>query len=213
MGGEKIFVVDNRGRVLSGTVVAASLAELTLRAHGGGTIAVPVSAPRIFDRIARRHGGNVMYTKVDPQDLMTAAAREKVIFAGDQAGNFIFPAFQPAIDGLMAVAKLLEFLATQNTTLSAVADELPEYHMVERQVGCPWEAKGTVMRRLNEQYQDRPIRQTDGVKIELNGDGDWVLILPDPDKPLFRVYAESCTDEQAGRLAEEYAQVVQDLQT
>lgn len=210
VGGEKIFVVDNRGRILEEMVVAAALAELSLRAHGGGNIAVPVSASRSFDRIAGQHGGHVTRTKVDSQDLMRAAASEDVIFAGDEAGNYIFPAFQPAIDGLMAVAKLLEFLATQTTTLSAIVDSLPEYHIAKRQVACPWEIKGAVMRLLNEEYREQRESQIDGVKVWLD-DGDWVLILPDPDSPLFRVYAESGTEEQAGSLADFYASVVEGL--
>ncbi|MFQ5856851.1 MAG: sugar phosphate nucleotidyltransferase [Anaerolineae bacterium] len=210
VGGEKVFVVDNRGRILEETMVAAALAELALRTNRGGTIAVPVSTPRIFDCIAEQHGGHVLRTKVDPQNLMEAATREDVIFAGDETGDYIFPAFQPAIDGLMAVAKLLEFLATQNTTLSTVVDRLPGYHIAKRQVSCPWGVKGMVMRRLNEQYRDRREPQIDGVKLVL-GNGDWVLILPDPDKPLFRVYAEASSDEHADSLADRYARVVDGL--
>ncbi len=211
VGGEKIFVVDNQGRVLDTLVSTAALAELALRAYGGGNIAVPASAPHIFEKIAEQHGGRVVRTRVDLQDLMRAALQEDVIFAGDGDGNFIFPEFQPVIDGLLAVAKLLEFLATQETTLSAVVDALPKYHIARREAHCPWEAKGTVMRRLNEQFWDRQEPQVDGVKIGL-GNGDWVLILSDPDRPMFRVYAEAGSEEQAGSLAEKYVQIVKRLQ-
>ncbi len=212
VGGEQIYVVDDRGRSLDALVVLAALAELALRAHGGGTIAVPVTAPSIFDRIAERYGGRLIRTKVDPQHLMEVTINnEDVIFAGDGAGNYICPEFQPAIDGLMAVAKLLEFLATQNTTLSEVVDGLPTYHLAEREVACPWEVKGVVMRRLNERFREGRGPQIDGVKISLNG-GEWVLILPDPDRPLCHVYAEAGSDEQAAGLADQYATIVQDLQ-
>jgi mannose-1-phosphate guanylyltransferase/phosphomannomutase len=211
VGGEKIFVVDNQGRILDELIVAAALAELALQTHGGGIIAVPVSAPCIFDRLAQQHGGNVIRTRVDPQDLMRAAIGKDVVFAGDGAGNYVFPTFQPAIDGLMAVAKLLEYLATQETTLAEVVDSLPEYHIAKRSVACPWALKATVMRRLNEKYPDQREPQIDGLRIRL-ADDEWVLFLPDPDRPLFRVYAESDTDEQAGNLADHYAGIVEDLQ-
>lgn len=211
VGGEQIFVVDDRGRVLEDLVVVAALATLALRAHGGGKIAVPVSAPCIFERIAEQHGGHVIRTKVDPQHLMEVASREDVIFAGDGAGNYIFPEFQPAIDGLITVAKLLEYLATQDTTLSAVVDSLPAFHLAKRKVPCPWEIKGMVMRRLNEEYRERYGAQIDGVKIDV-GNGDWVLILPDSDQPVCHVYAEGDSDERAGTLADDYARVVEDLQ-
>lgn len=211
VAGEQMYLVDDRGRILNGAVTLAALATLALRTHGGGTIAVPVNVSHVLDRIAAEHGGRVIRTKADPQDLMRVAAREEVVFAGDQHGNFVFPQFQPAVDALVAVAKLLEFLAVQGIRLSEVVDGLPEFHVVKRQVPCPWEAKGTVMRRLNEQYRDRCALQIDGVKIHL-GDEEWVLILPDPDRPVFHVYAESHTQVQAESLADRYAQMVEDLQ-
>jgi mannose-1-phosphate guanylyltransferase/phosphomannomutase len=39
-----------------------------------------------------------------------------------------------------------------------------------------------------------------------------VLILPDADRPLFHVIAESVSNEQAQALAEKYARVVSGLQ-
>jgi len=211
VAGEQIYLVDDRGRILDGAVTLAALATLALRAYGGGTIAVPLNISHIFDRIAEEHGGRVVRTKVDPQDLMHVATREDIVFAGDDHGNFVFPQFQPAIDALMAIAKLLEFLATQNVRLSEVVDNLPKFHVVKRRVSCPWEVKGTVMRRLNEQYRGRCESQIDGIKIHL-GEAEWVLILPDPDKPLFHVYAESGTEAQAQSLVDRYARVVEGLQ-
>lgn len=210
VGGEKIFIVDEHGHVLDGTVATAAMAVLALQAAGGGTIIVPVNQPSIFERIAERHGGRVLRTKTDPHDLMEAANHPEAIMAGDGQGNFIFPQFQQAIDGLMATAKLLEFLVTQKTRLSDVIASLPPYFMAERKVSCPWEAKGTVMRLLNEQYKSRRAELIDGIKILLGE--EWVLILPDPDQPRFRIYAESSSDAEANALADKYAHVVEGLQ-
>ncbi|MGQ9626753.1 MAG: sugar phosphate nucleotidyltransferase [Anaerolineae bacterium] len=211
VGGEKIFVVDDRGRVIPETTLGAVMAALALRASGGGKIAVPVNQPSIFEQIASQYGGQVIRTRVDAQALMEAASQEGVILAADGTGNFIFPDFQPLIDGMMAVAKLLEFLATQNTKLSEVIDSLRPYHMAHQEVSCPWEVKGTVMRLLNEQYKDRQAELIDGIKILLD-EREWVLILPDPDRPLFHLYAESNSPRQAQDLAEKYAHIIESLQ-
>jgi len=55
---------------------------------------------------------------------------------GDGRGNFIFPDFHCAVDGMMALAKILEFLATQKASLGDVVSKLPPYHMAERKVSC-----------------------------------------------------------------------------
>jgi mannose-1-phosphate guanylyltransferase/phosphomannomutase len=66
------------------------------------------------------------------------------------------------------------------------------------------------MRILSEQYRERREEPIDGIKIDLNK--EWVLILPDADRPLFHVMAESKTRDAAQSLADKYARVVTGLQ-
>ncbi len=210
VGGEKIFVVDDQGHIVPGITLSAAMAVLALRAVGGGTLVVPVNQPSIFERIAAQYGGQVVRTKVDAQALMEAASQEGVILAADGTGNFIFPRFQAVIDGMIALAKLLEFLATQKTRLSEVIASLPPYFMAQQEVSCPWETKGTVMRLLNEQYKDHRADLIDGIKILLGE--EWVLVLPDPDRPVFHIYTESSSMSQAKALADKYARIIEGLQ-
>ena len=210
VGGEKIFVADDKGKILPGSIAATVLAALTLRAHGGGMIAIPVTLSRALEMAASQYGGQVKRTRVDMHSLMEAATCEGVVMAADGVGSFIFPQFQPAADGMIALAKMLEFLAAQNTTLSQIAALLPAQHVAVSAVSCPWEAKGTVMRLLHERYQGEREEQIDGVKIEVGN--DWVLVLPDPDSPLFRVYAESDSTTAAEELASKYVHIVESLQ-
>ncbi|PLS79101.1 MAG: nucleotidyl transferase [Chloroflexi bacterium] len=210
-GGEKMFIVDDRGRRLSDLQTLAALTEMLMRCYNGGTIAVPVSAPRAFEEIARRHGGRIVRTRANLAALMqTAAANRHFLLLGDSIGNLIFPSFYPIADGLFAMVKLMELLALQQIKLSAIVDELPSYHMAQTKVPCRWELKGKVMRMLNEQYANPEIDQIDGVKIDF-GEA-WVLLQPDPEGPFFRIIAEGSSAEQAHALTEKYAEIVMSLQ-
>jgi len=133
-----------------------------------------------------------------------------VVLVGDGMGGFVFPQLQPAFDGMLAIAKLLELLATFQTRLSDVVDDLPAYYLSSTRVTCPWEHKGKVMRILSEQYRERRAKPIDGIKIDLGK--EWVLVLPDADRPLFHIVAESVSHDQAQALAEKYARVVSGLQ-
>jgi mannose-1-phosphate guanylyltransferase/phosphomannomutase len=211
VGGEKIFVVDNHGQYVPEVTASIAMACLALRANPGSTIIVPVHMPSIFEQMAAEYQGQVLRCKMDSHDLMDASTREGVIMATDGGGNFIFPRFQPTIDGLMATVKLLEFLATQNTTLADVVAGLPAFHLSHREIACPWEAKGTVMRLLDQRYKDRRDELIDGIKILL-GEGEWVLVLPDPDYPRFHVYSEAQSDSRAHDLATQFTDIIQELQ-
>jgi len=210
VGGEKLFLVDDRGKILPSGLATITLATLALRAHSGGTVAVPVTVSHTTETVAGQIGGRVQRTKMDMHAVMEAATQDGVVLAADGMDNYVFPEFQPAVDGMMALAKVLEFLATQHTTLSQITESLPPQHMGTSTVPCPWEAKGTVMRLLHERYKGDREEQIDGVRVCLGN--SWVLILPDPDQPLFRIYAESDSTEAAEELAEEYARIVESLQ-
>jgi mannose-1-phosphate guanylyltransferase/phosphomannomutase len=209
VGGERIWLVDNRGQNVPNATAAAAFVELALRAQGGGAIALPVNQPNLFDTMAGGHGTRVIRTRVEPNALTTVNDADlRVAISG--TGEFVVPAFQRAVDGMFALVKLLELLATQHTTLAEVAAQLPPFYTASRPVSCPWERKGTVMRRLNERFKDQITEQVDGVKIKLS-DAEWVLILPDPDDPLFHVHAESTADADANALADRYARMVEEL--
>ncbi|MGB9594308.1 MAG: nucleotidyl transferase, partial [Anaerolineae bacterium] len=146
-GGEMIYAVDDKGRILHSITLSAALADLALAAHGpGGTLVLPVSAPTLFDDIARNRGGAVIRTKLDLHSLTQEAAGQQATLALDGRGSFVFPAFQSMADAMMAVAKLMEWLEAQHTRLSEVVAGLPEWHMAGKDVPCSWEVKGTVMR-------------------------------------------------------------------
>jgi mannose-1-phosphate guanylyltransferase / phosphomannomutase len=183
-----------------------------LSQHGtGGIIAVPVWAPSIFEEIAGQHNAEVIRTRFNSYALMTAALRAGVVFAGDGQGSFIFPGFQPTADGLFAIAKLMELTTLQEKRFTQVIEDLPHYALASTRVPCRWEDKGRVMRILNEQYRTGGTKQVDGVKIDL-GNGEWALILPDADRPLFHVIAEASSDADARQLVDKYSGLVQGLQ-
>lgn len=205
VSGGKLFLVDEAGRRIDDTRASAVMAELVWRDRGDAVIAVPVDRPAIFDQLAERHGGRVIRTKVDVHALMTVAAEQNVALASDGNGHFIFPALHPIPDGMFALASLLQFLARQHSTLGAVVDSLPDFEWLHRTIACPWDAKGRVMRHVNEKGVSYRTDTTDGVKIFFD-DRRWVLIRPDPDRAILHVYVEAPTAAEAGTLAEEQIQ-------
>jgi mannose-1-phosphate guanylyltransferase / phosphomannomutase len=210
-GGERLYLVDNRGHRLTGLQLLAVATELSMRSHCGGVVAVPVSAPRAFEKIAQRHGGTIVRTQETQAALMQYATQHRdYLLLGDTNGNLIFPSFYPTVDGLFAIVKLMELLALLNVKLGDVVEELPGYHMAQTRIACRWENKGKVMRILNEEFAERHVEQIDGVKIDMGQ--EWVLVLPDPDGPFFHVIAEGIDDQHARLLTSKYGEIITSLQ-
>ncbi len=210
VGGEKIFLVDESGRVLDDTTAAALMVELALQLHPGSTIVIPTTMPNAFDTIAGWRSSRIVRISDNLQSLMQAASAPDVLLALDGSGSFIVPAFQPVVDGMIAAAKLLEYLSKYKMRVSEVLNYLPTFHIAKQRAECPTEAKGAVMRHLNERYSVRPAEHIEGIKIALDGN-EWVHIAPDPELPHFTVVAEGCSAQRAAALADEYCALIAGL--
>jgi mannose-1-phosphate guanylyltransferase/phosphomannomutase len=136
--------------------------------------------------------------------MMEAASIKGASFVGEEHGGFIFGSFFPAFDAMMATVKLMEHLAVVGQPLSEVLKQVPKLNLVRSEAPCGWEKKGTVMRHLMEEAEaaSTPPELIDGVKI-FSGK-NWVLVLPDGDKPFFHVDAEADNLREAQALVDKY---------
>ncbi|NOZ73588.1 MAG: nucleotidyl transferase, partial [Chloroflexi bacterium] len=204
VSGEKVFFVDETGQRVPDVLAAAAMAELIWRQYPGATIAVPIDRPQIFEALAARYGGHVLRTKVDLHALMSLAAHEKVMLAVDGSGYFIFPDFQPVPDGMFALVRLLQCLATQQTAFGEIVRSLQPFAWLHRIVPCPWDVKGSAMRRVNEWAEVHQPNTVDGVKYFFD-EQHWVLIRPDPDRAILHICVEAPTMNEAEQLMRDQA--------
>jgi mannose-1-phosphate guanylyltransferase / phosphomannomutase len=205
--GERMRLVDGAGRILGGATALMAFVSLVGRAEPEARVALPVSATREAERIVRATGGEVVWAPVSASSLMSVADREKVHFAGDELGGYLFPSFLAAPDALMAVVKLLELLVRAGTSLREVVDDLPPANVARADTPVAWEAKGTVMRRLIELLGQDHVDTTDGLKA-YRGE-DWILVIPHPEEPVISVWAEGSSPQAAEALAREAAQLIE----
>ena len=225
--GKTISLVDDKGAIVPTMSALLAFSILTWRARPGSGVVMPLTAPLAAEQLAGDMGGHVTRVPSNPEAQMRAAEIHgpggtgkgkrgapavHAELVGDGEGSYILPDFHPGFDGMMAVARLLEYLGQLDTRLSDVLSDVPPYFLAAEEVPCPWDRKGRVMRVLHERAARQTVRdsqQIDGVKFDLGG--EWALVLPDPFWPVFHVHAESSSTEHAAALAEKYAEVVRSV--
>jgi mannose-1-phosphate guanylyltransferase/phosphomannomutase len=208
-GAEKINFADDQGRIIVGEEALLTWLRMVLEVVPGAKIAVPVSATNAVEKLAAKGGGTIIRTKTGSRALMDAALNEDVEVCINNQGGIIFPAFQATFDGMMASAKLLEFLSNINKPLSEIVNDLPVFFVRSSRIPCPWEDKGKVMRYAMDYASNKETVLIDGVKIILNED-EWILVLPDPDKPFVNITVESTSDKKAEDLLQKTLDRVED---
>ncbi len=214
-GGEKAFLVDDTGDILDNDTslnIVTLLALKCAKAAGKkGHIAVPVTASMAIDQMAATYGFDVIRTKTTSRGMMEAATNEDMIFAGEPTGGYIFPQFHPGFDGMHAAVKILEMIATQDTTLHKLIREIPPSIKIHERVNCAFENKGKIMRRLAEYSGGKKTQLIDGIKILFKD--EWIAAYPSQDQPYFHVIAEAATNETARKLVTEYSEKIKKWQS
>ncbi|MBT9171671.1 MAG: UTP--glucose-1-phosphate uridylyltransferase [Syntrophomonadaceae bacterium] len=202
-GAETLVLIDERGRVVADELYTALTALLVFRSGAGSTVAVPVTAPHVIEQLADLYQGVVVRTKTEPRSLMEAQAAAEPPDGQAELFNFSF-------DAVASLLKILEVTAASATTLGTLLDSIPPFFLHRREVDCAFAAKGAVMRRLIGEAGGEQVELLDGIKVR-HGQ-DWALVLPDPEKPLYRVYGESYTQEAAEELTDLYVQKIKKIQ-
>lgn len=203
---ERLILVDENGRMVQDEQFTALMALLVLKYSRNNTVAAPVTASRIIEELAEKYGGNVIWTKANPRSLMEKVAEEKIFPGGDGKTQF-----QPAFDALFSLVKILELMAKEEMSLSALVSLLPSFYRDQKAVECSWDDKGRVMRTLFEENKEHQVEVIDGLKVYY--DDGWALVLPDAEDPVFQVYSEATSQEAADALTELYMGRISELQT
>ncbi|MBK9247580.1 MAG: NTP transferase domain-containing protein [Ignavibacteria bacterium] len=208
-GAEKIAIVDERGNWFSRQRLLTIITKLFLesnRDHEPYSIAIPVMASSEIDMIVKDYNVQIVRIKNTHSAMMDATQNKDIAFVGGTRGGFIFTDFLFASDGMFTVAKLMEMLALTGIRLSELDSRLPRRYQHQTSVDCPWESKGTVMRRAMEHSEGNERMLIDGVKIFKGGNS--ILLLPDREKAAFIIIAESDTNGSALELSEQYSKLV-----
>src|SRR5439155_14710664 len=125
-------------------------------------------------------------------------------------GGAIFTDYFFAVDGMFTVAKTLEMLAVVGKNLAEIARDMPRHAQARKQVYCPTEELGKVMRHAMDHSRDMKKVLIDGIKFyPHDGNQSWVLVLPEKEQPYCSVLVDAKSDREAQRLSEEYAALVE----
>ncbi len=207
--GEKTIYLDDKGVPLS-EIETIALFTVLEDPKKSEQIVLPITAPESIERMATERGMKTRWTKGDGRSIGLAAQEKKTLMAADMERRLIFPRFHPHFDGMFSIARLLELLGKQECSISDVCSKIKFDYYLSLQLPCGWEQKGGVMRLMNEASIDLQTTFIDGVKVNLKQ--GWVLVVPDPYRPLVHLRSEAKTQLLAQNLLNEYRTKVEKWQ-
>lgn len=124
---DRMFLVDDKGRMVSGTITTALLARYILKTHPNETILYNAICGRIVPKIITDCGGKPKRVRVGHSYIKTYMKETGAIFAGEHSGHYYNRDFFRAESGVLTALMVLSLLSTENKKLSEFVDELDIY--------------------------------------------------------------------------------------
>ena len=200
--GDRIGVIDDKGRVLWGDQLLTVLAEDVLQENPGATVIADVKASQVlFDKIAE-FGGKPLMWRTGHSLIKTKMAETGAPLAGEMSGHIFFAdRYYGFDDALYAAIRLLDIVSHSDLSLAEMRDSLPQVvNTPEIRFDISEERKFTVIDEVKQRLAatDAKVDDTDGVRV-LNEDGWWLLRASNTQAVLV-VRCESSDEAGLGRL-------------
>jgi len=202
---DRVFVVDETGRGLSGSTTTAMLAAAMLRTHPGATVLHNLICSKAVPEVIRENGGVPIRTKVGHSFIKEIMAETGAVFGGEHSAHYYFRDNYGADSGLIASLLVLNEISRADTVLSVVRKPFERYSSsgeINTQVSDPAEVIERVAAHYSSMEQDR----LDGLTVDCGS--WWFNLRPSNTEPLLRLNLEAETrDECDQRVAEVLALV------
>jgi phosphomannomutase len=205
---DRCFVIDERGRVVSPSVLTALIATRELAREPGATIIHNLITSRAVPEIIAEHGGVAVRTRVGHSFIKAKMAECGAVFGGEHSGHFYFRDFWFADSGMLAALHTLAALGGQVRPLSQLLASYTRYH-ASGEINSEVADQAEATTRVKRAFAGRPGVRTDELDGLTVAAGDWWFNLrPSNTEPLLRLNAEADDETAMAALRDEVLGIV-----
>ena len=176
--GDRVGVVDDKGKTLYSDQLLAFLAQDVLKNHPQATLVSDIKAGHAFIEHVRQLGGRTHLIPTGHSIMKTEMARVKAPFGGEMSGHIFFADdYYGYDDGIYAALRFMAWLERQNKPLSVLRKALPRrYHSGELRLACEDGYQFEVVARIAQALRRDgvPFQTVDGVRVD-DDDGWWLI--------------------------------------
>ena len=202
---DRVFLVDEQGATVSGSLTTALVAASMLDKHPGATVLYNCICSRVVAEVIAEKGGVGVRTRVGHSFIKQVMAETGAVFGGEHSGHYYFRDNYRADSGIIAAMVVLELLSVTGKPLSEllapyrryadsgeinteVADPAGAVEALAAEVAAAGGSLGTADR-------------LDGLTVDR---GDWWYNLrPSNTEPLLRLNVEAPDEASLARHVEE----------
>ncbi len=200
---DRLALVDERGEPIGEDYTLA----FAIRAVLGRPLQTPrqkppvvvanLSTSRVVEDAAEAWGARFVRAPVGEANVAKAMRDEGALIGGEGNGGVILPALHIGRDAPLGVALILQYLALENRSVSALVAAVSRYRIVKAKVPRGNDL-GAAYAALKTRFKDASVDERDGLR--LTWPDRWIHLRPSGTEPVVRIIAEAPTETEAAEL-------------
>jgi phosphomannomutase len=200
---DRCFVVDEKGGIIAGDILATLVAKNVLEKEPGATIIYSAVCSKALPELVRREGGNPIRTKAGHSIIKPQMRKHDAAFGGEHSGHFYFRDNYFADSGIIALLTVAELVGRQDGPLSELLAPIDPY-VRSGEINSEVEDQDATMKKVEKHYAERDdpnVDHLDGLTVGFGG--WWFNLRPSNTEPLLRLNVEARDRETMERERDE----------
>ncbi len=188
---DRVFLVDETGEPVSGSLTTALLARVTLRMTPGARIIYNLICSDVVPEVIAENGGTAFRSRVGHSFIKQLMAEEDAEFGGEHSAHYYFARNWRADSGLIAAVMVLSELSASGQTLSELLEPLKRY-AASGEINTRVDDTAAVIEHVALTIADAETDRLDGLTVR--HDDWWFNLRPSNTEPLLRLNLEAADD-------------------
>lgn len=208
--GDRVNVVDNKGRHYSSDFLLLFLAKDLLGRHPGSKVIFDIKTSQLVDKFIEKYGGQPIIWKTGHANIKEKMKMEGAMLAGEVSGHIFFVEdYYGFDDAMFAAARALQILSGEKASFNELMSEIPPiFTTPEIKLKCDDRDKFRIVEEVKNHFMEKYECLTiDGVRV-LFDDNSWGLIRCSNTSPSIVLRFESDKKETFEKIQKEVTKVL-----
>ncbi len=204
--GDRAFLVDETGQVLTGGVMSALMGEYFVGQFPGSNIVYDVRNSRTVPKVVSEAGGVPVIAKVGHSNIKQVMRDVDAPFGGEASGHFYFRDNWYADSGLIAAVIGLYVAGISGKKLSEIREQYTHYATIP-ETNFSVDDKAAALNRIETAFAGSEVNRLDGVTFTFENN-KWFNVRASNTESTLRLNAEAANQQELDELVTKVTKLI-----
>ena len=185
---DRVFLIDETGMALSGSITTAIVAKSILDQQSNATIIHNLICSQVVEDTILAEGGKAVRSRVGHSHIKKLMAETGAEFGGEHSGHYYFKRNFRADSGIIAALIVLEYMSITGLKLSKLR-RIYDVYSSTGEINFRVQNQEKLLKLVEQQFRNEEIDHLDGITVK--SENWWFNLRPSNTEPLIRLNLEA----------------------